>query len=140
MLRQLQPLLDGVALRGETGGQPQREKDSGGDRNRACVGHGGLPQSQRKADNEKHVDGPGKVPFEEVEGPPILREGPQHRYLPIRADIENDVKQPAGNGKGVAAAPGGKLEREERKRQRDHRQAEERVSKDLVVFRPRFSS
>ena len=127
-------------LRGKAGDQPEREKCSGSDGQDPCVAHGWLPEGRRQADNEKHVDGPGEVSIEKVKSPSILREGPQHRYLPVRADIEDDVEKPSRQGEKVAVTPGGKSQGDERKGQRDQDQADERVGIDLMVRCPRLGS
>ena len=82
------------------------------------MAHGWLPKSERQAQNEKHVDSPGKVRVETMQCPAVLRNRPQQRYLPVRADIEYDVKKPTAQRDDVAGAPRGKPEWEKRKDER----------------------
>ncbi len=95
------------------------------------MAHGGLPERDRQAQDEKHVDRPGKVGLEKVERPAILRNRPEQRYLPVRADVEYDMKPPTAQCQGVAGAPRGKPKREQRKNERHPDQTDERVGKDL---------
>ncbi len=109
------PRGGGSSLRGEAGNEPQHEDRGCSNGKRPRMAHGWLPESERQAQNEKHVDRPGKVRVEKMECPAILRSRPKQRYLPVRADIKYDVKQPTAEREGVAGAPTGKLEREQRK-------------------------